>query len=85
METIFPWTGVKELVSGRFKCIAFIIHFISIIIKLYYYIDCGHCRKTLLYKDRMLEIESHFLVLLWQSQGIPLYFNPQIYGDLKFS
>ena len=31
-KTIFPQTGVEAMVSGWFKCITFIVHFISIVI-----------------------------------------------------
>ena len=33
-KTIFPWTGVEEVVSEWFKCIIFIVHFIFNIILL---------------------------------------------------
>ena len=33
--------------------------------------------KTMIRKDRMLEMEAGFSVLLWQSQDIPIDFNPE--------
>ena len=36
-KTIFPWTGRGGIILGRFKCVTFIVHFISVINIFYYY------------------------------------------------